>query len=248
VLGGDFRTEENQPNWQNFGNAIHALQDSFSRGHVRRSASDNTENPGAIEYIKVYAGEDREGHEHYDELWFNERLNRFTPVGRQAINATKALIRVVISAAVAAAPGNEQVSFNSWGSFRRRWLAASPDLSRERDFSIDFIEQFHHGIHLGNNSVTANMDEDGMARALYSQVSTDMRKVRDIFTRLDEHYQSDVDDIAEAYVNFVRSRPDGPVASALARDPQLVQLLIRVMDEGWTSEGEDSCIGYLRNL
>ena len=247
VLGGDPATHD-RVNWQHLGNAIHALQDSFSASHARRSPSSDPERPGAIEYIKVYAGDDKHDHADHDKRWFDAKTERFSITGRQAINATRALLEMVIITAQAASRSTASgQQLQGWDSFRKRWLAASPRLSRERDFDIDFIERFHTGVHLGNNTSTASMDEKGMANALFSEYGSDMQKVHAVFSRLDNHYDTDVDDIAELYVNLVKEKP-GSVSQALAGNAQLVKLLIRVMDEGWTSDGEQACIDYLKAL
>ena len=49
-----------QGNWQTFGNAIHALEDSFARGHVDREDGQSAERAGPIRHIRRYAGAERE--------------------------------------------------------------------------------------------------------------------------------------------------------------------------------------------
>jgi len=68
-----------------------------------------------------------------------------------------------------------------------------------------------------------------------------------VFQRLDEHHQTDVDDIAECYVERVREKR-GPILEALKTRGPLIDLLIRSMDEGWTNAGEKACIDFLEGL
>lgn len=247
ILGGDAANDD-YINWQHLGNAIHALQDSFAAGHARRSPSTDPKQPGAIEYIKVYAGADKHKHADHDKRWFDEKNERFSVTGRHAVNATRALLEIVLTTAHGGTRNNASVlQLHGWNSFQQHWLAASPSLSRARDFAIDLIERFHTGIHLGNNTSTFNMDEEGLAKALLQECGTDMQKVFSVFSRLDGHYDTDVDDVAERYVKRVKDKP-GPVSKALSGHKKLVALLIKVMDEGWTSDGEQACIGYLKAL
>lgn len=72
-------------------------------------------------------------------------------------------------------------------------------------------------------------------------------EVYEVFSRLDEHHQTDVDDVAEIYVGLVRKQA-GPALEALKGHRELIKLLIRSMDEGWTSAGEKACIDFLKTL
>ena len=55
------------------------------------------------------------------------------------------------------------------------------------------------------------------------------------------------DDVAELYVNLVQSK-GGTALSSLKGNRPLIQRLIKVMDEGWTSSGEQKCIKFLKSL
>jgi hypothetical protein len=234
-----------RPNWQDLGNALHATQDSFARGHVEREAPRGGA-PGPIIYIKKYGGADREGHEHFDDLWWDERRSDFSADGRFAVEASKGLIMMVVTTAVRAGRGAVH-QLDGWDAYRARWFAASDRLSRRRDFGVDFVERFRTGPRMGASSVTFSMDEDGMARALYDEVGADMARVHEVFRELDEHHNTDADDVAEIYVNILK-RSGGPPLAALRRNEGLKALLIRVMDEGWTSSGESECIRFLQGL
>jgi hypothetical protein len=97
----------------------------------------------------------------------------------------------------------------------------------------------------GGLGVTFRMDEDGLANAL-ARMGTNMRRVLAIFEHLDRNHNSDADDVAVRYVRLVRQSP--ALVVALKADRQLVALLIRILDEGWTSAAEQQAIEFLRTL
>lgn len=97
----------------------------------------------------------------------------------------------------------------------------------------------------GGLGVTFNMDEAGLAKAL-AAMGTNARRVSAIFEHLNKNHNSDADDVAVIYVAEVRKSP--AIVAALKADKPLVALLIRVMDEGWTSKEEKEAIEFLRTL
>ncbi len=234
------------PSWQELGNALHALQDSFSPSHVVRDFGSGAGPAGLISYVKVYDGPEKEGHEEGDIAWLGSGPGGFSPLGRLAIEACKALLLVVIRSATESR-GAPQATLSGWDGFRDTWLRAALDLSQSRDFAFDFIARFATSLRAGSGMATFSMDEEGLADALIEEVGTDMKKAFEVFSRLDEHHQTDVDDVAELYVDAVR-RQGGPLLLALRSHATLVDLLIRSMDEGWTSAGEKSCIEFLEGL
>jgi hypothetical protein len=111
------------------------------------------------------------------------------------------------------------------------------------------VDKFCTSVYAGNNNLkTLNMNEDGLAKALFNDVGTNTGFVQEVFERLDEHHNSDADDVPEHYVNMVRSPSGTAVQQALRQNRDLIQLLITVMDEGWTTGGEEGCIKFLRTL
>jgi len=92
------------------GDAMHALQDSFSAAHVKRENKDDT---WVIEGIYIYddankkASGDYKGHEALDKQW------KGTALGNEAITACRELIKIVIHTSLLA---NDAVVPNRWQS------------------------------------------------------------------------------------------------------------------------------------
>lgn len=78
-------------------------------------------------------------------------------------------------------------------------------------------------------------------------MGTDTALVLGVFTRLEDQYSSDADDVAEIYVNIVRHR-HGLLEAAVKANRKLIKKLIDVLKGGWTSAGEKDCITYLQSL
>jgi hypothetical protein len=97
----------------------------------------------------------------------------------------------------------------------------------------------------GGLKVTFNMDEEGLAKAL-AAMGGNTRRVLKIFEHLNDKHNSDADDVAVLYVGLVRKSPQ--TVAALKADRPLVSLLVRIMDEGWTSAEEKQAIAFLQAL
>jgi hypothetical protein len=96
----------------------------------------------------------------------------------------------------------------------------------------------------GGLGVTFNMDEDGLAESL-AAMGTNTGRVLNIFEHLDRKHNSDADDVAVRYVELVRKSPG--VAAAIKADRALVSLLVRILDEGWTTDAEKKAIAFLKS-
>ncbi|HZH13277.1 MAG TPA: hypothetical protein VE057_02840 [Archangium sp.] len=90
-------------------------------------------------------------------------------------------------------------------------------------------------------------DEQGLAKALYERGGVDLNFVKSVFAVLAERYSSDSDDVALAYVQLVKNR-GGAQHLALKLDQEFKDLLIQLMEQGWTSGEEASAIKYLKAL
>jgi len=98
----------------------------------------------------------------------------------------------------------------------------------------------------GGLGVTFSMDEDGLAASL-AAMGTSTDRVRNIFEHLNNMIDnSDADDVAVRYVDQVRGSP--ATTAAVKKDKVLVALLIRILDEGWTTDEEKKAIAFLRAL
>jgi hypothetical protein len=100
---------------------------------------------------------------------------------------------------------------------------------------------------VGKYTMPFSTDEEGLAKALYERGGIDSNFVKSVFAVLAERYSSDSDDVALAYVKLVKAR-GGSQQLALKLDKELKELLIQLMDQGWTSGEEASAISYLRSL
>jgi hypothetical protein len=103
----------------------------------------------------------------------------------------------------------------------------------------------------GGWGMTFNMDEKGLAGALIS-MGRNLDRVLGVFKHLDADRNSDVDDVAYYYVEELKARPAsvdaGAARHALKQHKILRTLLIKVMDEGWTTSKERDAMDYIRDL
>ena len=137
------------------------------------------------------------------------------------------------------------VALIGWQNFRDKWVRADVCLSKSHDHVFELIDRYYTGVRLGAMNIkTLNMNEDCLAKALLAE---DSQTTLAVFVRLDEQYNSDADDVAELYVNLVKSQ-GGPKLATLQANKELIRRLIKVMDEGWTSSGEKKCITFLKTL
>jgi len=235
--------------WTELGHAIHALQDSFSDGHVIRGVV-NDGRPGDIRHVKMYGGTEKDDHSRYDHEWESgKREGEFTEAGRHAVAATRNLIELVLTSGIRMVSSGGPPRILEWGAFQARWLAPAAELSRVRDGACDLIEDFQVGPSLGEMSLTFSMDEDRLAGALVARTQADPRLVLDAFALLAARYQSDADDVALSYVERIRARPgESPTRAALRRNPDLVRLLIEILTSGYAGRDEEAAIAFLRKL
>lgn len=101
-----------------------------------------------------------------------------------------------------------------------------------------FIERF--------TSFWTGVDEAGMARALAMEKRANLSFVQRVFLSLNNDYNTDADDVALEYVRIVQL--DSGLSQALRGNRALRELLIQLLDEGWTSAEEQGAIRYFRGL
>jgi BMFP domain-containing protein YqiC len=90
-------------------------------------------------------------------------------------------------------------------------------------------------------------DEEGIAKALITKSGINMDEVYVVFIELANNYSGDSDDVARHYVKLARQR-GGALVHALRLHAPLRNLLVRILDEGWTTDGEYGAMAYLRQL
>ena len=245
------KTNSDHVSWLSLAYACHALQDSFSAGHAIRERHLHPMQPGNITGILRYSGAEKHNHSEHDKNWSINRKGddtiRFSLEGKVAINATKALITMVMQTAFNHNPKNKITVLDVWSDFQRTWLNA-PTLSKERDPAVDLIHQYSTSIQLGDmNFKTLNMDEEGLAKAILTDHPIQMDIVYDVFYRLDNHYSSDADDVAAIYIGLIKKKRGSAEEKALKRSKKLVTLLVDVLNEGYTIGREPSLTRYLQH-
>jgi len=98
---------------------------------------------------------------------------------------------------------------------------------------------------IGGWKMTFNMDEAGLAKCL-AAMETNLPRVTKVIEHLDTYHNSDADDVAVLYVQEVKKKPN--MRTALKSNPTLIKLLIKTLDEGWTSAEEKNAIDWLKLL
>ena len=96
----------------------------------------------------------------------------------------------------------------------------------------------------GGWGLTVHMDEEGLAQCLVEMGNNEPRILK-IFERLDQKHNSDVDDVALLYVQKMNTPANTPLLKSMRR---LIPLLVRVMEEGWTTAKEKAAIEFLKGL
>ena len=115
-------------------------------------------------------------------------------------------------------------------------------LERHAEFTVNRFRT-------GGMGLTLSMDEYGLAEELAAMEANGPR-ILNVFRRLDEAHNSDIDEVAFFYVR--RMRENARDVETLRRlkhtTPELIALLIKSLDEGWTTRGERECIEFLTGL
>lgn len=182
---------------------------------------------------------------------------------------SNALTAVALALGPSALSGVEVNSFGSpcrfWPPYIRRvnnaftldpvsWLDLSADMSSAKighvaghafklymGMDAEFVV---NRFRFGGISMTASMDEDGLAAFLVS-VGTNAPRLRRIFEHLKNKHFTDSDDVALAYV---QAAPVSLLQSLKRIDPKLIQLLIELLNAGWTADDEKRAIAKLQRL
>lgn len=98
----------------------------------------------------------------------------------------------------------------------------------------------------GGLGVTFTLDEKGLAECLVA-MGRNLRRVQKVFEHLNLKHNSDADDVAVLYIEKLKAAPGGDDLVRFVKSrTELRQLLIRILDEGWTSPREKKIIELLK--
>jgi len=101
---------------------------------------------------------------------------------------------------------------------------------------------------LGGWGMTFNMNEEGLGNAL-ADMGANADRLLPIFERLASAHSADADDVVIYYLRKLRRTGREKVLRALATaKPELIRLLIKILDDGWTTGEEKSFIEHLQSL
>jgi hypothetical protein len=89
------------------------------------------------------------------------------------------------------------------------------------------------------------IDEMGLAQALSTKTGN-AQLIKRTFISLNDTYHTDVDDIAFHFINISKRKPT--LKQTLRTELDLRQLLIQILDQGWTSRRDQMAINYLKSI
>ncbi len=110
-------------------------------------------------------------------------------------------------------------------------------MQRDAEFVIN-------GFRFGGMRMTLNMDEVGLASALI-KMGPNAPRLRRIFERLRDAHQTDSDDVA---MHYTERAPVSLLRSVKQADAGLIQLLIKLLEDGPTFADEERAIAKLKAL
>jgi hypothetical protein len=113
------------------------------------------------------------------------------------------------------------------------------DLYMKRD--AEFII---NGFRFGGMKMTVNMDEEGLAAALV-KMGPNADRLRRIFIRLRDAHQTDSDDVT---MHYVERAPVTLLRAVKQVDPGLINLMIKLLEDGPTFADEERAIAKLKAL
>lgn len=97
----------------------------------------------------------------------------------------------------------------------------------------------------GGWGMTFHMDEEGLAKCL-AAMESNLPRVAKVVEYLDQHHNSDADDVVVLYIREIKKNPK--MRLSLKSNPSLVRLLIKTLDEGWTTAEEKEAINWLKAI
>lgn len=221
------------------GNALHALQDSFSPSHAMRVKLTH-DFPGRVAKVFVYSGHEKHDHETHDRKW--DRNGTFSDRGTHAMAATIDLLRAVISAATR---GDHTIE--EWPQFRDTWLGTDPQLDLHREERNHALISKYLLARKGSPIPVDAPQRERFVSEVFTELATDALNLKGLFEELDKSFPRERGGLAELYIREVR-RSEGEPRAALAGDAELRGILIRCLARGWTSASAQDCIDWLQTL
>jgi hypothetical protein len=116
----------------------------------------------------------------------------------------------------------------------------------ERQAAIHFVRHFTTA-RFDLPSLTTHIDKNGLARALQRELARNSGLVARVFRELGEWRNDTADGVAEVYVQLLSTDRGAPLA-AVASDPPLKDLLVRLLSRGRTSESKKKSLAFLAAL
>lgn len=99
---------------------------------------------------------------------------------------------------------------------------------------------------MGGYGMTFNMNEKGLADAL-AGMGRNVERIHKVFLRLDDKHNADADDVACYYLEKFQTPAGQATLKSMAKaKPDLIKLLIKILDEGVTTSQEQKLIGQLQ--
>ena len=102
----------------------------------------------------------------------------------------------------------------------------------------------------GGWGVTVSLDEKGLANAL-AGIGANPDRVYSIFEKLDNSYWSDRDDVAQYYVEKMRTDHAQAMRTMIEAKPALADLLVKCLTGGvigWDTKAEKSAAAWIASL
>lgn len=100
---------------------------------------------------------------------------------------------------------------------------------------------------IDRHTSVVSVDEEGIASALIKEGGYQMDLVLDVFKELDWAYSTDADDVALLYVKKLQSASP-QIKLAFKQHKRLRNLLVAILEDGWTSKDEQLAIAYVKGL
>lgn len=138
-----------------------------------------------------------------------------------------------------------------WLDYKLTFNSSKVGVSVSHDFKIYMEHDPEFVINRfrwGGYGMTFNMDEEGLANALV-EMGPNPDRLYKIFKRLKDAHNADSDDVVVYYIRKLRKIGQEKVLRTMAAARKdLIELLITILDNGWTTSEERSFIETLQKM